>query len=302
MINRFDLPISQTPFNSVKTPINKYQLTKEVLFFLLYTLALILLISNSINKNLSDGVMYFGSLKVNAYDLFTIFIISLSSMLFLSFIFKYIIIKFNLNPNIMYGHLFSKKTLDIFNKELVYLEYSLSYKDDFYVDIKLDKLYAQNIFFLTNNSQINFNAQFRNIKHYKCQREEIVLTYKDLLDKYDTYNLNKIMPKKHFIDFAIKKDFSNNQEFLITLNYINNNQDSTYDLVVYNEKFIDNYTLKYGNFLVSSILFIIACYFFYDLVFSNTIQNLWILVSKTIQYNILIYFLLFLFYKKFLFR
>lgn len=308
MISRLDIDIPQRKFDNNKNPIHQYELTKEAQFFLFYTLLLILATGNSLVHKSSDGLMVFGSIIVNMNDIFMIYILSFSSMILASFLVKYFVIRFNLNSDILYGHLLAKESLEVFNMQLVYIEYNISYKDDSflagdddYIDIQEEELYADDIYFLTNDKSIDFNDIFQNIEDYKCQKKEINLTFNELLEKYDLYNLDKIISKEDLKKLAIENKFHKGKEICIELSYILDDVSNRKDVVILDKQFIDDFRFDFQTFFTIIASTFILSLALYDAYF-NTMQYYTALLSKTIQYNMFFYSLLLLTHMKYLYK
>ena len=306
MISRFNFPISKKPFNPTQTPNSNYKLTKEILFHLFYTLLFFIAMRSVLENKNDNGLMLLGNLLINVHDLAIVFLISLGSLVLLSFLFKYFIIRYNLCPDILYGHILANKPLEVFGMSLVYLEYTLSYKDpsflaneNDYINIKKQNIYASGIYFLTTHA-ISFNKKFRKIKAYKCQYQRLSLSYAELMQNYESYNLDQLISKESLRELADKNNFETDQKISIKLNYIQNYAGDKQDVIIRNEQFIDNFQFDYSTFIAMVLSFLLILFVAYNNL--ETFQNFSTLLIKTIQYNLFFYLLLFLTHKKYLFR
>ena len=285
------------------------KLTKEIQFYLVYSFTFFVLLFFSRAFFDEEGLMTLGNMLVSIDDLFMIFVFSLASLYLVSFFFKYIIIKKNLNPDVQYGQLLTKQPLELFDMSLVYVEYSISYKkpsvfvgEDKYIDIKEEELYSDEIYFITNNQTIPFDSKFKDIEEYKCQTKEINLAYKDLIARYDSYNLEKIISKEELEKILHEKNLKEYDGFCIELHYIENKEDNKMDIVISDTNFFDNF--EFDSQTLWSIFLGVAAisYGLYDEVFINTEQTYTTLLLKSIQYNTFFYAILFLIQKRYLYR
>jgi len=311
--NYFNSPNTPDPFDKDsegKFPFKPvFKLTKEIQFFLVYSFAFLFILYFSRAFFDDEGLMVLGNMIISIDDLFMIFVFSLGSLYLVSFFFKYLIIKNNLNPDVQYGQLLTKQALKFCNMSLVYVECCISYKDpslfagnDDYIDIKEEELYSDEIYFHTDNQTIPFDSQFKDIENYKVQTKEINLAYKDLIRNYDSYNLEKIISKEELEALVKQKNLKDYHGFCIELHYIENKEDTKKDIVVSDTNFFDNFEFDFQT--LTSILIGIGFISFglYDEVFINTEQTYSTLLFKSIQYNTFFYAILFLIQKRYLYR
>lgn len=313
MITNFNIHKQPNPFDKdskemyPQKPV--FKLTKELQFYLVYTFSFLFLLYFSRAFFNNEGLMVLGNMLITIDDLFMIFIFSLSNLYLISFLFKYIIIKWNLNPEIKYGHLLTKQPLELFDMSLVYIEVTISYKDDSilagnknYIDMIKEQLYSEDIYFTSDNKTINFDIEFKNIENYKCQKQEIYLTYRELITNYRRYGLDKIISQKKLENIVKSNGLTINKEFCIKLHYIENREDEKYDVIVSNNYIFDNFEFDSKLFWSITITILFISFQIYDEIFINTEQTYFTLLYKSIQYNIFFYVILFLIQKRYLYR
>jgi len=269
----------------------------QYLFYPIYgvILAIIFLANIFINKYKE---IQLGRYIYNNSDIFSLLLISFSFSFIIFFIFRHIIIKYNLSSKSKYGDLSSNTPFELIGKSLLYAQFELFLDKttiftegrDF-ISLESKKVYADDIIFKTSNNTIDYTEQFKNIKNFESQKKLFKYTYRELMDNYENLQLDKVITKEKINYYFEKKGY---YQFAIEVNYIENNNNKRKDIIYEDKTLLSDYSFDYKKFIFVVIIALFIPFEFQG----DTEQEYFTLVLKALQYSVFSYAILFLIMKK----
>ena len=250
--------------------------------------------------------------------------VSITGLIFISYFTRFIVIKYNLDPNIKYGHLFSPTPLSLLKRDnLLYVKCSVSYYNYTFGDknpwihFKTVESFANTIKLQIQKETIDLSREFKKFNSYKTTESFVnTFSYEQLMKNYENYNLQHIISKKELEELFETKKLNKDTEIRITCFYIESGVhdnkdvliglDENYKIYTYDTQVYSNYTFEYKKFF--SVIFSLWIFFFVIhlesgfMLFSLEQYSIIFILLKTFQYNLFAYILLFLLLKKYLYK
>lgn len=284
----------------------------EILLYLIYFHFLVAL---------NFYMLFFSNIEIYFFiDLLFFNVVSICLFISSIFILKHLIIKYNLNPTIKYGHLISSKPLFILNEQnIIYVKYILSHyvswfkrgrNESTYRPFKHNELFSDEIIYISNNQTIDLTKQFKSFENYSCESTTSYYSCKELLDKYDELHLTNLISKSEIEQTMKDKHLSEDTKIEISLCYINSGIHEQKDVIIglNNDYTLSaNYSKVYSNykfeyFKLFSILFYILLISFIICIQGKFTYSVGFLFLKAIQYNIFPFLALYFLFKNELFK
>jgi len=285
----------------------------EIIFYIMYFHILAVInISVLIFSNYKIPILFMDAL-------------SITGLIFVSYLSRYIVIKYQLNPSIKYGHLFSNSPFSLLGKNnLIYAKCKLYYYRSIldknpWIHFKSIDTFSDDVQFKTDTKTVDLSSEFKKLNDYNTINSfSVTETYENLLNYHFQYNLTKIISKEELKNIYEENNLKGTTDIKIEVSYIEAGEHNKKDVIIglnknykvntYDTQVYSNFTFEYGKFFTSIsiiwfILFLIDIEFDFSLsLFSLGEYSIFFLILKVLQYNLFAYILLFLLLKKYLYR
>lgn len=278
----------------------------EIIFYVIYVNFIIFL---------SIFLGIFSSFELDFPTVLVMLLTSITGLILVSFISRYIVIIFQLNPTIKYGHLQTNNPLRIFKhtdvySKVIFHQYIPWYKrnrhEGAYRKFKESEHYSKDITFTYEDTILQFTKNLKSIEYKECQVKNYYFTLKELLKNYEEYHLEDVISKD---ELKLKASNRENFKFFVQLNYIENGIHEKKDVIVgldnfnnlypYDTKVFSNYSFKWDKLFI----LILNMLLFFAIVTEFDFDSYYIFfIMKALQYNLFGYIVLFLILKKYLYK